>query len=75
MGVLQEKGQWNTLLLFTERVATLGTTAKRSDTPPILMVVLCVIGTSLHWEIDRHIRHEEVALCTDMTETGKWSSL
>ena len=75
MGVLEEKGEWNTLPLFTERVTTLGTTAKRSNTPPILVVVLYVIGTSLHWEIDRHIRHKEVALYTDMTETGKWSSL
>ena len=70
MGVPKEKGECNTLLLFIERVTTLGTTTERSDTPPILMVVLCVTGLHLRGGID----HREVTHQTDMTRIGKWNS-
>ena len=75
MGVPEEKGERNTLPVFTESVATLGTTTERSDTPPILMVVLHVTGTSPCGGIDRHPRCGEVGLYTDVTGIGKWSSL
>ena len=75
MGVLEEKGERNSLPLFTKSVATLGITIERSDTPPILMVVLRVIGTSLRRGIDCHTRYGKVAHCTDVTGLGKWSPL
>ena len=58
-----------TLPLFTKSVATLGTTTERSDTPPILMVVLRVTGMHLHGGIDRQTRCWEVTHRTDVTGT------
>ena len=75
MGVPEEEGECYTLPLFTESVATLGTTIERSDTPPILMAVFHVTRTSLRGERDCHIHHGKVAFCTDVTGTGKGSSL
>ena len=75
MGVPKEKGECNTLLLFIERVITLGTTTERSDTPPILMVVLHVTKLHLRGGIDRQTHCGEVTHRTNVIGIEKWSSL
>ena len=75
MGVPEEKGECNTLPLFTDSVMTLGTTTERSDTPLLLMVVLRITGMHLCGGIDCQTHCGEVTHRTDVDGTGKWSSL
>ena len=75
MEVPEEKGERNTLSLFTESVVTLGTTAERRDTPPILMVVLHVTKMHLRGGIDCQTHCGEVTHRTNVIGIEKWSSL
>ena len=73
MGVLEGKGEHNTLLLFTESVAFPGVTIGKRDTPLIPVRVHCVTMTELHRGIDHRSHLVGAASLAITIGTGKWN--